>query len=214
MWNRYPINATYQFVHGLVSGHTEFFFLGSRILVVIRTLGIFCLPAVWVNDNQFCRSFLSISYSKCQSWGLTARIIFNYAFLFINFLSVYPQSFCSSVFRELKKYQKDSSNWCGECQREKKERQRQSITATKLVVKIWYEKEKEKKSVFLCLARLLHLIFFLFRNCSREMENPLLEMFFVMVFYLFCQYSSRAVHHVTFACEVVNLQKSHPYLFH
>ncbi|KAH0991039.1 hypothetical protein GBA52_002522 [Prunus armeniaca] len=42
----------------------------------------------------------------------------------------------SSVFRELKKYQKDSSNWCGECQREKKERQRQSIAATKLVVKI------------------------------------------------------------------------------
>ncbi|PQM34320.1 putative PKHD-type hydroxylase [Prunus yedoensis var. nudiflora] len=38
----------------------------------------------------------------------------------------------SSVFRELKKYQKDSSNWCGECQREKKERQRQSIAATKL----------------------------------------------------------------------------------
>ncbi|XP_008243306.1 PREDICTED: uncharacterized PKHD-type hydroxylase At1g22950-like isoform X1 [Prunus mume] len=38
----------------------------------------------------------------------------------------------SSVFRELKKYQKDSSNWCGECQREKKERRRQSIAATKL----------------------------------------------------------------------------------
>ncbi|CAL8995054.1 unnamed protein product [Prunus brigantina] len=42
----------------------------------------------------------------------------------------------SSVFRELKKYQKDSSNWCGECQREKKERRRQSIAGTKLVVKI------------------------------------------------------------------------------
>ncbi|XP_020094991.1 uncharacterized PKHD-type hydroxylase At1g22950 isoform X3 [Ananas comosus] len=39
----------------------------------------------------------------------------------------------SSVFREMKKYQKDFSTWCGECQREKKERQRQSVTATKLV---------------------------------------------------------------------------------
>lgn len=38
----------------------------------------------------------------------------------------------SSVFRELRKYQKDNSGWCSECQREKKERQRQSIAATKL----------------------------------------------------------------------------------
>ncbi|CAL9760211.1 unnamed protein product [Musa acuminata subsp. burmannicoides] len=38
----------------------------------------------------------------------------------------------SSVFREMKKYQKDFSSWCGECQREKKERQSQSVAATKL----------------------------------------------------------------------------------
>ncbi|XP_016443064.1 2-oxoglutarate and iron-dependent oxygenase domain-containing protein CP2-like [Nicotiana tabacum] len=38
----------------------------------------------------------------------------------------------SSVFRELRKYQKDFSSWCAECQREKKERQRLSIAATKL----------------------------------------------------------------------------------
>ncbi|KAJ6822761.1 putative PKHD-type hydroxylase [Iris pallida] len=38
----------------------------------------------------------------------------------------------SSVFREMKKYQKDFSSWCGECQREKKERQIQSVAATKL----------------------------------------------------------------------------------
>lgn len=37
----------------------------------------------------------------------------------------------SSVFRELKKYQRDFSSWCGECQREKKERQLLSISATK-----------------------------------------------------------------------------------
>ncbi|KAI3837335.1 hypothetical protein MKW92_049049 [Papaver armeniacum] len=37
----------------------------------------------------------------------------------------------SSAFRELKKYQKDFSAWCGECQSDKKERQRQSIAATK-----------------------------------------------------------------------------------
>ncbi|XP_008787677.2 2-oxoglutarate and iron-dependent oxygenase domain-containing protein CP2-like [Phoenix dactylifera] len=38
----------------------------------------------------------------------------------------------SSVFREMKKYQKDFSSWCGECQREKNERQRHSVAATKL----------------------------------------------------------------------------------
>ncbi|KAJ9676908.1 hypothetical protein PVL29_022087 [Vitis rotundifolia] len=38
----------------------------------------------------------------------------------------------SSVFREMKKYQKDFSSWCGECNREKNERQRMSIAATKL----------------------------------------------------------------------------------
>ncbi|KAI3885117.1 hypothetical protein MKW98_002509 [Papaver atlanticum] len=37
----------------------------------------------------------------------------------------------SSAFRELKKYQKDFSAWCGECQSDKRERQRQSIAATK-----------------------------------------------------------------------------------
>lgn len=37
----------------------------------------------------------------------------------------------SSVFREMKKYQKDFSSWCGECLREKKERQRASLAATK-----------------------------------------------------------------------------------
>ncbi|XP_011009628.1 PREDICTED: uncharacterized PKHD-type hydroxylase At1g22950-like isoform X1 [Populus euphratica] len=37
----------------------------------------------------------------------------------------------SSVFREMKKYQKDFSNWCGECSREKKEKQQASIAATK-----------------------------------------------------------------------------------
>ncbi|XP_052723146.1 2-oxoglutarate and iron-dependent oxygenase domain-containing protein ICU11 isoform X4 [Vigna angularis] len=38
----------------------------------------------------------------------------------------------SSVFREMKRYQKDFSSWCGECSREKKERQRSTIAATKL----------------------------------------------------------------------------------
>ncbi|KAF0921042.1 hypothetical protein E2562_038242 [Oryza meyeriana var. granulata] len=39
----------------------------------------------------------------------------------------------SSVFREMKKYQKDFSGWCGECKREKKERQIHAVKATKLV---------------------------------------------------------------------------------
>ncbi|KAG6745804.1 hypothetical protein POTOM_050313 [Populus tomentosa] len=42
----------------------------------------------------------------------------------------------SSVFREMKKYQKDFSNWCGECSREKKERQRASIAATKSITSL------------------------------------------------------------------------------
>ncbi|KAH7549368.1 hypothetical protein JRO89_XS13G0020800 [Xanthoceras sorbifolium] len=39
----------------------------------------------------------------------------------------------SSVFREMKRYQKDFSSWCGECSREKKERQRASLVAAKSV---------------------------------------------------------------------------------
>ncbi|WCJ33259.1 2-oxoglutarate (2OG) and Fe(II)-dependent oxygenase superfamily protein [Euphorbia peplus] len=38
----------------------------------------------------------------------------------------------SSVFRELKKYQKDFSSWCGQCARERKERQHLSVIATKM----------------------------------------------------------------------------------
>ncbi|VAH76722.1 unnamed protein product [Triticum turgidum subsp. durum] len=37
----------------------------------------------------------------------------------------------SSVFREMKKYQMGFSSWCGECQREKRERQIQCVKATK-----------------------------------------------------------------------------------
>ncbi|KAL5761160.1 hypothetical protein ACOSP7_019662 [Xanthoceras sorbifolium] len=37
----------------------------------------------------------------------------------------------SSVFRELKKYQRDCSSWCAECQREKKARLRLSVAAAK-----------------------------------------------------------------------------------
>ncbi|KAK4765731.1 hypothetical protein SAY86_026821 [Trapa natans] len=37
----------------------------------------------------------------------------------------------SSVFRELKKYQTDFSSWCGECQRNKRERHQLCIAATK-----------------------------------------------------------------------------------
>ncbi|KAL5751281.1 hypothetical protein ACOSP7_025884 [Xanthoceras sorbifolium] len=37
----------------------------------------------------------------------------------------------SSVFREMKRYQKDFSSWCGECSREKKERIRASLVAAK-----------------------------------------------------------------------------------
>ncbi|KAG6391660.1 hypothetical protein SASPL_149417 [Salvia splendens] len=39
----------------------------------------------------------------------------------------------SSVFRESRKYQKDFSSWCAECQHEKKERQRLSVAAIKMV---------------------------------------------------------------------------------
>ncbi|KAK2635294.1 hypothetical protein Ddye_030086 [Dipteronia dyeriana] len=37
----------------------------------------------------------------------------------------------SSAFRELKKYQRDFSSWCAECKREKKEKLRLSVAATK-----------------------------------------------------------------------------------
>jgi hypothetical protein len=62
-----------------------------------------------------------------------ARIKVYCIVLFYNLVRLYAQSFCSSVFRELKKYQKEFSSWCGECQREKKERQLLAVGATKLV---------------------------------------------------------------------------------
>lgn len=45
---------------------------------------------------------------------------------------------CSSLFREMRNYQKDYSSWCGECQREKKHRQHQSVAATKMVEAFTY----------------------------------------------------------------------------
>ncbi|KAH6771509.1 DNA helicase ROCK-N-ROLLERS [Perilla frutescens var. hirtella] len=41
----------------------------------------------------------------------------------------------SSVFRESRKYQRDFSSWCAECQREKKERQRQSVANIKMFIR-------------------------------------------------------------------------------
>ncbi|XP_020524614.1 uncharacterized PKHD-type hydroxylase At1g22950 isoform X2 [Amborella trichopoda] len=38
----------------------------------------------------------------------------------------------SSVFRELKKYQKDFSSWCGKCLREKQQRQRELVAARRM----------------------------------------------------------------------------------
>ncbi|XP_057423349.1 2-oxoglutarate and iron-dependent oxygenase domain-containing protein CP2-like [Lotus japonicus] len=37
----------------------------------------------------------------------------------------------SSAFREMKKYMKDFSSWCGECRRKKKEKERVAVAATK-----------------------------------------------------------------------------------
>ncbi|KAK4280743.1 hypothetical protein QN277_012324 [Acacia crassicarpa] len=46
----------------------------------------------------------------------------------------------SSVFREMKRYKKDFSGWCGECNREKKARQHSSIAAMKLEL---FKREEE-----------------------------------------------------------------------
>lgn len=87
--------------------------------------------------GSYCAALLSL---MC-SFGLIfnaeskfiARIKVYCMVLFYNLVNLYAQSFCSSIFRELKKYQKEFSGWCGECQREKKERQRLAVGATKLV---------------------------------------------------------------------------------
>ncbi|KAI9392558.1 hypothetical protein POPTR_006G110900v4 [Populus trichocarpa] len=44
----------------------------------------------------------------------------------------YERLILNGVFRELKKHQNDFSSWCGDCRREKKERQHLSVAATKL----------------------------------------------------------------------------------
>nr|CAB3502337.1 unnamed protein product [Digitaria exilis] len=47
-------------------------------------------------------------------------------------IHAFPSSILLSVFREMKKYQKDFPSWCGECQRGKRERQSQCVKATKM----------------------------------------------------------------------------------
>ncbi|XP_006393364.2 uncharacterized PKHD-type hydroxylase At1g22950 isoform X2 [Eutrema salsugineum] len=49
----------------------------------------------------------------------------------------------SSAFREIKTYQKEFPDWCGQCLREKKERQRQTLAARKKV------KKSKKKPIIL-----------------------------------------------------------------
>ncbi|KAJ8550802.1 hypothetical protein K7X08_000172 [Anisodus acutangulus] len=76
----------------------------------------------------------------------------------------------SSVFRELRKRQKDLSSWCTECQREKKERQRQRVTAIKLVhSSICFSRDRsyseEEKLLRSCLVNFLVLTFTL-RNMA------------------------------------------------
>ncbi|KAH9763711.1 2-oxoglutarate and iron-dependent oxygenase domain-containing protein CP2 [Citrus sinensis] len=70
------------------------------------------LAAAAVADSSLCCSFAEVKMPFVDQ-----KFIFLY----------------SSVFREMKRYQKDFSSWCGECFREKKERQRLSIAATKSV---------------------------------------------------------------------------------
>lgn len=67
----------------------------------------------------------------------------------VSYLKAVSCSLYSSVFRELKKYQKEFSTWCGECQREKKERQRQSLAATKLVNFISVQTIIPNKNIYL-----------------------------------------------------------------
>ncbi|XP_031248197.1 uncharacterized PKHD-type hydroxylase At1g22950 isoform X2 [Pistacia vera] len=57
----------------------------------------------------------------------------------------------SSIFREMKRYQKDFSTWCGECSREKKERQRLSIATTRSVVDSQWS--KATKGGEICLLK-------------------------------------------------------------
>lgn len=90
------------------------------------------ISALCMNNLLQCRDFkFQFNGSKGLS-NATAILV----------LSVY-----SSVFREMKKYQKDFSSWCGECQREKRERQIQSVKATKLVNRFRY------KTQYTCLSQ-------------------------------------------------------------
>ena len=75
----------------------------------------------------------------------------------------------SSVFREMKKYQKDFPSWCGECQREKRERQSQCVKATKMVSPNIYI-ACTFLSQCLLLPVLRHLLFILRRRFSGVLE--------------------------------------------
>ncbi|KAH9802172.1 2-oxoglutarate and iron-dependent oxygenase domain-containing protein CP2 [Citrus sinensis] len=86
--------------------------LEPRHLVIGSIYSYGAEAAAAVADSSLCCSFAEVKMPFVDQ-----KFIFLY----------------SSVFREMKRYQKDFSSWCGECFREKKERQRLSIAATKSV---------------------------------------------------------------------------------
>ena len=71
----------------------------------------------------------------CSNGLITSKVYSLFILLFLIELKIKVALFlCSSVYREMKRYQNDFSSWCGECNREKMERQRSSIAATRSVI--------------------------------------------------------------------------------
>jgi len=107
----------------------------------------------------------------------------------------------------MKKYQKDFPSWCGECQREKRERQSQCVKATKMVCLNIYIAYKFLSQCPL-LPVLRHLFFVLRRLFSGVLEA---QRFSLYVGHL-CQFGGilNFVHHSGFreVTIVINSQLS------
>lgn len=116
--------------------------INAWIHVAFRCFLTVCVEHLGFRYSYFWHRFQCIPYIL-KSVGCRKFILF-----YFSSFNLHLQSSCSSVFRELRKYQKDCSSWCGECQCEKKERQRQAVAATKMVLYKYNLKQQKFKRLF------------------------------------------------------------------
>lgn len=117
----------------------------------------------YITRRNRLHSFLSFFVFFLCSWFFfwLCYIGWFYWIVWLIFYYFLECSLNSSIFREMKRYQKDFSSWCAECSREKKERQRLSIAAAKSV----------KYFVISCVTSFMRDFFYLYALMAPVIVN-------------------------------------------